>query len=76
MEFSQIASLLVIAGIFGIAARFFKQPLLIGYLMAGLFLGITGVVNDTDAVSSLGQIGVTLLLFLLGLEMKQNNQKD
>ena len=69
MEFSQIAALLVIAGIFGIAAKFFKQPLPIGYLMAGLFLGITGVVSDTHAVSSLGQIGVTLLLFLLGLEM-------
>jgi len=69
MEFSQIAALLAIAGIFGIAARFFKQPLLIGYLLAGLFLGITGLVNDTHAISSLGQIGVTLLLFLLGLEM-------
>lgn len=69
MEFSQIAVLLVVAGIFGIVARFFKQPLLIGYLLAGLFLGITGAVGDTHAVSSLGQIGVTLLLFLLGLEM-------
>jgi len=69
MEFSHIAALLVVAGIFGIAARFFKQPLLIGYLLAGLFLGITGVAGDTHAVSSLGQIGVTLLLFLLGLEM-------
>lgn len=69
MEFSQIAALLVIAGVFGIAAKFFKQPLLIGYLLAGLFLGMTGVVKDTHAVSILGQIGVTLLLFLLGLEM-------
>ena len=69
MEFSQIAALLVIAGIFGVVAKVLKQPLLIGYLFAGLFLGITGVVSDTHAVSILGQIGVTLLLFLLGLEM-------
>lgn len=70
MEFSQIAVLLAIAGAFGIVARFFRQPLLIGYLLAGLFLGITGIISDTETVSSLGQIGVTLLLFLLGLEMK------
>jgi len=69
MEFSQIAVLLTIAGIFGITARFFKQPLLIGYLLAGIFLGTSGVISDTHMISSLGQIGVTLLLFLLGLEM-------
>lgn len=69
MEFSQIAILLVVAGVFGVIARLFKQPLLIGYLFAGIFLGLTGLITDTQTLSGLAQIGVTLLLFLLGLEM-------
>jgi Kef-type K+ transport system membrane component KefB len=68
-DFAQIAALLVVAGVFGIFAKLFKQPLLIGYLFAGLFLAFTGVVTESQSLQSLGQVGVTLLLFLLGLEM-------
>ena len=69
MEFAQIAALLVVAGIFGIAAKLLKQPLLVGYLFAGVVLGIFGIVSDLEVFSVMGKIGVTLLLFLLGLEM-------
>jgi Kef-type K+ transport system membrane component KefB len=69
MEFSQIAILLTVAGIFGIIAKTFKQPLIIGYLLAGLLLGALGVVYDSSSLANFGQIGVALLLFLLGLEM-------
>jgi len=69
MEFSQLAVLLVVAGVFGIIAKSLKQPLLVGYLLAGLVLGYFGIVGDIEVFSGLGQIGVTLLLFLLGLEM-------
>jgi Kef-type K+ transport system membrane component KefB/voltage-gated potassium channel Kch len=70
MEFSQIALLLVVSGLFGVVAKALKQPLLIGYLFAGFLLGVTGLVHETATLTSLSQIGVTLLLFLLGLEMK------
>lgn len=69
MDFSQIAILLVTASVFGIIARLFKQPLLVGYLFAGLALKLTGLIHNFETVEGLGQIGVTLLLFLLGLEM-------
>src|SRR3990172_2513565 len=69
MEFTQIAALLVVAGIFGIAAKLLRQPLLVGYLFAGIALGIFGIVSDLEVFSVMGKIGVTLLLFLLGLEM-------
>jgi Kef-type K+ transport system membrane component KefB len=69
MEFSQIAILLVAAGVFGIIAKVLKQPLIVGYLFAGLLLGFTGIVSDIEVFSGMGQIGVALLLFLLGLEM-------
>lgn len=69
MEFSQIAILLVVAAVAGVIARYLKQPLLIGYLFAGFILAFLGVVTDIEVFSGLGQIGVALLLFLVGLEM-------
>lgn len=69
MEFSQISVLLVVAAIAGIIVRNLKQPLLIGYLFAGFVLATFGLVTDIEVFSGLGQIGVALLLFLLGLEM-------
>lgn len=69
MEFSQIATLLVVAAFAGGIAKAFKQPLLIGYLFAGFVLSFFGIVTDIEVFSGLGQIGVALLLFLVGLEM-------
>ena len=70
MEFSQLAILLVTAAMFGLLAKVFKQPLLIGFLFAGFFLVLTGIVDDVHQLEGFGQVGVALLLFLLGLEMK------
>lgn len=69
MEFSQIAALLVVAGVFGTIAKVLRQPLIIGYLFAGIMLGYLGIVTEPEVFSGLSKIGVALLLFLLGLEM-------
>src|SRR3989344_4356381 len=70
MEFSQLAVLLVVAGIFGLVVKVLKQPIIVGYLLAGVVLAYFGLVYESEALNGLGQVGVTLLLFLLGLEMK------
>lgn len=69
MDFSQLALLVVVAASFGFVAKLLKQPLLVGYLFAGLFLSLTGLISDQALLENLGKIGVALLLFLLGLEM-------
>lgn len=69
MSFGEISLLLVVAGIFGVLARFLKQPLLIGFLFSGLFLSYFGFISDHTVLDNLGKIGVTLLLFLVGMEM-------
>jgi Kef-type K+ transport system membrane component KefB len=69
MGFPELALLLVIAALFGVLARALRQPLLIGYLGAGVLLSSLGVLKDPEAIGSLGKIGVALLLFLMGLEM-------
>ena len=69
MEFSQISLLLGLASIFGILARRFKQPILVGYLFAGLAAAYFGLIGESEIIKNLGKIGVALLLFLVGVEM-------
>ena len=69
MGFAELALLLVVAAAFGLLAKQLRQPLLIGYLLAGVALSATGAIKDPVAIESLGKIGVALLLFLVGLEM-------
>lgn len=69
MDFSQISLLLAAAAFFGIVAKKFQQPILIGYLATGFLLAAGGVIKDHHLIENLGNIGVTLLLFLVGLEM-------
>lgn len=51
--------------------RLLKQPLLVGYLFAGLVLSVLGVFSEEHrtTLEALSQFGVTFLLFLVGLEM-------
>ncbi|MBF0121047.1 MAG: cation:proton antiporter [Desulfobacterales bacterium] len=68
---SDIAIIVVAALIGGLAAQKLKQPLIIGYILAGVIVGpYTGGVTVTDIhnIELLAEIGVALLLFALGLE--------
>ncbi len=69
MELNSLSLLLGVSAVFGIFARFFKQPILIGFLFAGMFLASTGMLSDHKSFEMLGKIGVALLLFLVGIEM-------
>ncbi len=64
--------IIVIAALLGgILARALKQPLILGYILAGVAVGpYTGGVTVTDVhnIEKLAEIGVALLLFALGLE--------
>ena len=64
--------LIVLAGLTGgLLAQKFRQPLILGYLMAGILIGPkTGLITltKTHDIELLAEIGVALLLFALGLE--------
>lgn len=70
MDFTSLAVLLVGAGICAIIAKLLRQPLLVGYLLAGFLFASFGLVHDFESFRPLAELGVMLLLFLLGLEMK------
>jgi CPA2 family monovalent cation:H+ antiporter-2 len=66
-------SIVLVAGLAGgVLARLLKQPLVLGYLVAGILVGpnVAGLtVGDTHNLELLAEIGVALLLFGLGLEL-------
>ncbi len=48
-----------------------RQPALVGYIIAGVLLGPSafGVVENRDQIGGLAELGVLLLLFLIGTEL-------
>lgn len=59
------------AFIFGFAALQLKLPPLIGFLAAGFALNLAGYKN-TELLTTMADLGVTLLLFSIGLKLKIN----
>ena len=49
-----------------------NQPYLIAYVLAGVLLGphVAGVFTNTATIDAFGEIGIILLMFFLGLEIK------
>ena len=66
------AAIFLGAAILSSAALYARQPIIIAYIALGIALGPfgLGVVSDMELVSGAGHVGIILLLFLLGLDMK------
>jgi len=64
--------ILAVAGGVAIIFRFLRQPIVLGYLLAGILIGphvtIIPTVLDTANVKVWAELGVIFLLFVLGLE--------
>ncbi len=71
---------IVITGLIGgIIAKKLRQPLLLGYILAGVFVGIAYKASfgagANGALESLANIGVALLLFSMGMEFDKRDLK-
>ncbi len=55
----------------GLLMQRFRQPALVGYIVAGVVLGPSGagLVENREAINQLAELGVLMLLFLLGMEL-------
>jgi len=64
--------IMLTAGVTSLLCKFLKQPVVLGYIVAGLLVGpyVCGAswVHEADSVETWGQVGVIFLLFSLGLE--------
>lgn len=64
--------IMLTAGITSLLFKLFKQPVVLGYIVAGILVGpyVCGEswISNVESVDTWGQIGVLFLLFAMGLE--------
>ncbi len=69
---TDLALILIIAGITTLVFKWLKQPVVLGYIVAGFLCSphfvFTPNVTDTANINILANIGIIVLLFSLGLE--------
>lgn len=67
----EIAIMIAVGLIMAGAASLFKQPLIIGYILAGIVIGpnLLNVAHSGEAIGSFAQFGVVVLLFTVGLSL-------
>jgi CPA2 family monovalent cation:H+ antiporter-2 len=70
--FSDLALILVTAGITTVIFKWLKQPVVLGYIIAGFLIGPNfewfPVINDHTSVETWSEIGMVFMLFGIGLE--------
>lgn len=79
-DFSLIFDLgiiIVAAATLALLARLIKMPTIVAYIVTGLVLGpLTGVIEVGEAIDIISELGIALLLFLVGLELSLEKIKD
>lgn len=67
--FYSLALIIIFAKVFGIIARKLKAPQVVGEIIAGLIIGpsLLGLVQPTDFIAQMAEIGVILIMFSAGL---------
>ncbi len=65
-----LAIILLFAKCFGILARKFKAPQVVGQIIAGLLVGpcVFGWITQTEFITEMAEVGVIILMFSVGLE--------
>lgn len=73
-----LAVIIVFATIIAFIVRLFKQPLILGYILAGVVLGpnLLQLIQNQEIIFALSEIGIAFLLFFVGLEMDLKKLKE
>ena len=69
--FLQLSLVIVLAAVVSVAMRWLRQPLIIGYIITGIIAGpsFLSLLHDRSAFDTFSEIGIVLLLFIIGLEL-------
>lgn len=67
--FTQLSIVVAIVVVVSIIMKLLRQPLIMGYIITGVIVGpsFLHIVRDQSAFDSFSTIGITLLLFIIGL---------
>ena len=69
--FTQLAVVLVIATLMALLMRKLKQPLIVGHILTGILVGpsMLNLIQDKHSFETFSELGIALLLFIIGLEL-------
>jgi CPA2 family monovalent cation:H+ antiporter-2 len=70
-DLTKIALVVSLAVVLGFAFMRLRQPAIVGYILAGVILGPTGLalVENSEPMQLLAELGVLALLFVIGMEL-------
>lgn len=75
-----LAVVMIVAGIVTILFHRLKQPVVLGYIIAGVIIGPhtppSPLIHDEDTINTLSELGIILLMFSLGLEFSLRKLKQ
>lgn len=76
--FLEITLIICLAAFFAIVFKWLKQPIILAYILTGIALGPFGFFNlsSKDILQLMAQFGITLLLFMVGLELKLSDLRS
>jgi len=75
--FRSLGLMIVAAAILALGMRLLRLPTIGAYLVAGLLLGpATGLIEISPAIDLISELGIVLLLFLVGLELNLAKIKE
>lgn len=69
--FTELSLVLVVVAGISVVMRLLRQPLILGYILAGILVGpiFLNLIHAKEAFEGFSQIGIALLLFIIGLGM-------
>lgn len=76
--FYEISLVIITATLISFVVRLLKQPLIIGYILAGVVSGplILDIVHQNETIEIFAHFGVSLLLFIIGLGLNPRVIKE
>ena len=76
--FLEITIIICLAAFVAVIFRWLKQPIILAYILTGILVGPLGFFNlsNKDVLQLMAQFGITLLLFMVGLELKLSDLKS
>jgi Kef-type K+ transport system membrane component KefB len=78
--FDVLGMFVIAASLTALVARWLRLPSLVSFLMAGLLIGpaagVVGPATTPEALGLLGDIGIVLLLFIVGLELSLDRIRE
>lgn len=69
--FAELSLVIVITAAISLVMKLLRQPLILGYILAGLLVGpsVFGLIHSVETFEAFSTLGIALLLFIIGLGM-------